>query len=65
MECEAWEESRRFFSSDLKGTVLKIFLGVGRGALQVRGRRKSTGTPSHTSGVLHPQPEAAADSGPD
>ena len=31
----------------------------------MRGRRKPTGTPSHTSGVLHPQPEAAAESGPD
>ena len=31
----------------------------------MRGRRKPTGTPSHTSGVLCPQPEAAAESGPD
>lgn len=31
----------------------------------MRGRRKPTGTPSHTSGVLRPQPEAAAESGSD
>lgn len=56
---------RRCFSGDLKGTVLKVLGVLGEEALQVRGRRKPTGTLSHTSGVLRPQPKAAAESGSD
>ena len=50
----------------MKGTVLKIFLGVGKGGIAGEGKAQTDRHPlTHTSGVLRPQPEAAAESGPD
>ena len=56
---------RRYFSSDLQGTVLKIFLGVGRGGTAGEGKAQTDRQPLTRMGVLHRQPEAAAESRPD
>ena len=52
---------RRYFSSDLKGTVLKIFLGVGRGGIAGEGKAQTDRHPlTHIGGVA---PAARGSSG--